>query len=286
MKKTTILLLLLHPLLSFSQNDTTTLSKKEIRKERPAYLGFTAGFSYSSFRDFATSPLIYSGTPVYLSLSYLKADMKRESEFGISYSFGNYIKNFNKQYTLSQVKTFSSYYSRLYRLNKLSSGKFNTKIGGVFNITGNTRYNQLLMNNAVGAEWFANLMGSIKITKDISRTDYKDKKFLFIKYKLDPRTRNIAFRLNVGLINSSYRNGYAYLRHTLDQNDLYYGYQFNIFSGFRMSTALDYTVSLKNRNAIQFSYLWDAYKTGGDLDKFEMAHHTFKLTFLFNTNNR
>ncbi len=211
--------------------------------------------------------------------------MKRESEFGLSYSFGNYINSFNKQYTLSQVKTFSSYYSRLYRLNKLSAGKFSTKIGGVFSITGNTRYNQLLMNNAVGAEWFANLMGSIKITKDINRTAFKNKKFLFIEYKLDPRTRNIAFRLNVGLINSTYRNGYAYLRHTLDQNDLYYGYQFKIFSGFRMSTTLDYTIYLKNRNAIQLSYLWDAYKTGGNLDKFEMAYHTLKLTFLFNTNN-
>lgn len=286
MKKITILLLLLHSSLSFSQNETTTLSKKEIRKERPAYFDFTVGLSYSSLRDFATSPLIYTGTPLYLSLSRLKTDMKIESEFKLSYSFGNYIKSFNKHYTLSQVKTFSSYYSSLYQLNKLSAGKFNTKIGGVFNVTGNTRYNQLLMNNAVGAEWFANLMGSIKITQDISRTDFKDKKFLFIKYKLDPRTRNIAFRLNLGLINSSYRNGYAYFRHTFDQNDLYYGYEFKIFSGFRMSTSLDYTISLKNRNAIQFSYLWDAYKTGGDLDKFEMAHHIFKLSYLFNTNKR
>ena len=286
MKKTLTLLLLLYSIVSFSQNDTTTLTKKEIRKERPAYLGISLGLSFSSFRDFATSPLIYTGTPMYLSLSHLKTDMKRESEFAFTYSFGNYIEHFNKQFTLSQVKTFSSYYSRLYQLNSLSAGKFNIKIGGVFNITGNTRYNQLLMNNAVGAEWFANLMGSIKITQDISRTNFKDKKFLFIKYKLAPRTRKIAFRLNVGLINSSYRNGYAYLRHTLDQNDLYYGYKFSMFSGFKMNTSLDYTISLKNRNAIQFSYVWDAYKTGSDPDKFEMAHHTLKLTFLFNTNNR
>lgn len=286
MKKIIMLLLLLPSLAGFSQNDTTTLTKKETRKERPAYLGFSAGLGYSGFRDFATSPLIYSGTPVYLSLSYLKADEKRESEFGFSYSFGNYVNNSNKQFTLSQVKTFSTYYSRLYRLEKLSSGKFNTKIGGVLNATNNTRYNPLLMNNAVGAEWFVNLMGSIKISQDVSRSEFKNKRFLFIKYTLEPRTRNIAFRLNVGLINSSYRNGYAYIRHTLDQNDLYYGYRFDIFSGYRMSSSLDYTLFLKNRNAIQFSYLWDAYKTGGNTDKFEMAHHTFKLTFLFNTNNR
>ena len=286
MKILTIMLLLLLPIVSFSQYETPTLSKKEIRKERPTYLGFTTGMSFSSFRDFATSPLIYSGTPVFLSLSRLKTDLKRETEYGISYSFGNYTNFTNRQYALSQVKTVSLFYSELYQLNKLSSDKFNTKIGGLINTTGNTRINKAFMNNAAGAEWFANLMGTIKFTQDISRIGSKDKKFLFVKYKVNPRKRNIAFRLNVGLINSSYRNGYAYLRHTTEFTDLYYGYEFNMFSGFRMSTALDYSVYLKNKNAIQFSYLWDTYKTGGSLDKFEMAHHTLKLTFLFNTNNR
>jgi len=286
MRKITIILLLLVPLVSFSQNESTTLSIKEQRKMRPAYIGITSGMSYSGFRDFATSPLIYNGSPIYVSLSLNKVDKNRESEFGLSYSFGNYSKGFNGQFALSQVKTASLYYTKLYQLKKLSTEQFNVKIGGVFNTSLNTRVNTSLMNNAMGAELFSNLLGSVKITKDISRKDNKDKKLFFLKYRLNQRTRNISYRLNVGLVNSSYRNGYAYFRHTVDQSDLFYGYQFKAFSGFRMSSSLDYNIYLKNKNAIQISYLWDAYKTGGNLDKFEMAHHIFKITLLFNTNNR
>jgi hypothetical protein len=288
MREKTIMLLLLVPLVSFSQNESTTLSKKEQRKERPAYIGITSGLSFSSFRDFATSPLTYNGSPLYLSLSRTKVDKKRESEFEFSYAFGNYTKIFNFQFNTSQVKTASLYYSQLYRLDKLSSEQFNVKIGGQFNISRNIRVNESMWNNSVGAEVFPNLAGSIKIIKDISRKEEKDKRFLFLKYRLNQRTRNLAFRLNIGLINSSYRNGYAYTRQTIDLNglNLYEGYQFKLLSGFRLSSSFDYTISLKNKNAIQLSYLWDAYKTGGNLDKFEMASHIFKFTFLFNTNNR
>ncbi|MFC5045478.1 hypothetical protein [Aquimarina hainanensis] len=50
-----------------------------------------------------------------------------------------------------------------------------------------------------------------------------------------------------------------------------------------MNTALTYTSYLKNKNALQFSYVWDAYKTGGDLDSLEMATHSIRFAFLFNT---
>ena len=288
MKEITIILLLLVPLVSFSQKESSALSIKEQRKERPAYIGITSGLSFSNFRDFATSPLTYNGSPLYLSLSHIKVDKNRESEFEFSYAFGIYTKIFNFQFNASQVKTTSLYYSQLYRLNKLSSEQFNVKIGGQFNISRNIRVNESLWNNSVGAEVFPNLSGSIKIIKDISRKEDKDKRFLFLKYTLNQRTRNLAFRLNIGLINSSYRNGFAYTRQTIDLNglNLYEGYQFKIFSGFRMSSSLDYTISLKNKNAFQLSYFWDAYKTGGNLDKFEMASHIFKFTFLFNTNNK
>lgn len=288
MKKILLTLLLFVPLVSFSQNEISNLSNKEQRRNRSAYIGITSGMSYSGFRDFATSPLFYNGSPVYLSLSCIKADEKRESEFGLSYSSGIYSKGFNTQYNESQVEIATLYYSQLFRLNSINSEKFNIKFGGLFNTTGNFRINESLWNNATGAELFTNIFGSIKITIDLSRSENKYKKFLFLNYKLNPRTRNLSYRLNVGLINTSYRNGYAYTRNNVNPTDinLFKGYQFKAFSGFRMSSALDYTFFLKNKNAIQLSYLWDAYITGGDLDKLEMAHHIFKLTFLFNTNNR
>jgi hypothetical protein len=130
-------------------------------------------------------------------------------------------------------------------------------------------------------------MGSIKITKDISRKSASVRKFLFFKWNKPARKRNLSFQFNIGVLNGAYRNGYAYSGQSAVLNDpkLFDDYQFNL-SGFRMSSALDYKIFLKNKNAIKLSYLWDAYKTGSDFETFEMAHHTFKFTFMFNTNNR
>lgn len=287
--RTTFLLFLLIPFVSFSQSESTSnFFKKELRKDIPIYIGITMGLNSSNFRDFATSPLIYKGIQKHIALSLVKYTKKQEFEIELSYSFGNYKNTFNEHSDVSKVKTLSMYYSKLYQLNKLSSEKLNIKIGFLDNTTFNLRINESLQNNAVGFEIFSTFFGSIKIMKDVSRKEAKDKKLLFIKYHLKQRTRNLSFRLNVGLINSSFRNGFVYAGQSfiLNEEKPFDDYQYKVFLGFRASSSLDYTIFLKNKNKIQLSYLWDAYKTGGDLDKFEMAHHTFKLTLLFNTNNK
>lgn len=285
----TTLLLLLVSLAGISQTEeTSAISRKEWRKNIPAYIGVSAGLGGSVFRDFATSPLFYKGVAKYIALSYSKSNFERESEIGLSYSFGNHHNNFNNHLQISNVKSVSLFYSRLYQLQSLSSPKLNVKVGGLINATGNFRINEGLANNGIGYEIIPTLFGSVKIEKDISTKEEKNKKFLFIKYNSKEKTRNLAFRLNVGLVNSSYRNGYAYSGQAslLNKFALFDDYQFKVFSGFRMSSSLDYTVFLKNKNALRFSYAWDAYKTGGNLDKFEMATHTLKFSLLFNTNNK
>ncbi len=89
-------------------------------------------------------------------------------------------------------------------------------------------------------------------------------------------------------MNSSFRNGFIYSGQSQVLNDAknFDGYVYKVFSGFRMGSQLDYTRYLKNKNAFQISYLWDAYRTGGQLDKFEMAHHTLRFSLQFNTNNK
>ncbi len=287
-KITITFIVLLVSLNGFTQNEKVEISNRELRKGRPNYIGITMGLGGASLRDFATSPLFYYGTPFYLSLSNIRYDDKRESEKGFSYTFGNYNSNFNNHSDISKVYTFSLFYSQLYQLNNWSSDKWNVKIGGLFNTTANLRVNRSFMNNEIGYEIIPTLFGSIKVTRDISRYKTKTKIFLFIKYQLKPKSRNLAFKVNVGLLNSAYRNGFVYTgqSYILNKPKAFDDYQFKFFSGFRMSTVLDYTVALKNKNKIQFSYLWDAYKTGGDINKFEMAQHMFKFTLLFNTNNK
>jgi len=287
--KTIIILLLLTPFMSFSQTESTLKpSKKERRKNQPKFIGITAGISQSILRDFATSPLFYKGRTMYFSITRNKINDWREVDYGLIYYTGNYNAIFNKQTASSKISSASIYYSRLYRLNKLSSEAWNFKVGGEILATGNLRGNHSLQNNGRGIESFHSLLGSVKITRDLSRKETKDRKFLFFKYTLNPVKMNLAFRFNVGLVNSYYRNGFIYANQTDIKNGdkLLEGYKFHFFSGQILSSALDYTYYLKNKNALQISYIWRAYTTNENVNNFEMANHTLKFTLLFNTNNK
>jgi len=255
---------------------------------RPSYIATSFGFSSSSFIDFATSPLLYSGNVPRLAVSVLKKDDSRESELNLSYKFGSLGTNFNDNSTFSDIEIFDLFYSKLYAFPQLCHNTFNTKIGFQLQGTELIRYNSNLLNNSYGTEVFLNLMGSVKFTKDISRNQVTERKIWFLKYRLNEKKRDLALRTNVGLLNSTFRNGYIYggQSHVLNDPKEYDGYKFSVFSGFRISSRLDYTRYLKNKNSVQFSYVWDAFQTGGDLDKIQMANHSLCLTLLFNTNNR
>ena len=269
-------------------NDETTLTRKKLRKQIPKFIAIGFGTNNSQFRDFATSPLFYGGRLLHISLSRFKLSNKREAELGLSYDFGSLSNNYNSTFASSDFNRVELYYSKLYKLALFEAIGVNTKLGFLLAGNGNFRINRALQNNGVGIDIFANLLGSIKFTKDISRVVAKDKKFLFIKYKLKEKKRDLAFRINMGLINSSYRNGYVYTGQSTILNDamVFDDYEFDIFSGIRVSSRLDYTRYLNNKNAVQLSYIWDAYSSGEELDEFLMAHHIIRLTLLFNTNNR
>jgi len=278
------LFLFLMPVIIFSQNENNIITKEDERKKRAIFSTRSSGLTFSNLRDFATSPLIYNGISYTSTFSLLKINTKREMEIGTTNSLGIFSTSINGNGASGYVFSPSVFYSQLYELHKLSSEKLNIKIGGLFNTTANIRYNASYNNNAFGLEIIPTLFGSIKLTKDVSRKETKNKKILGIPYTLKARKRDISFRLNIGLVNSSYRNGYVYADQSSLLNDftLFEDYQFKIFSGFRMSSSLDYTIYLKNRNRMQFSYVWDAYKTGGDLDKLEVGNHSFRYTFLIN----
>ena len=287
-KKLTTVFLLAFPIVSWSQVTEPSLSAKESKKERASFIGITAGLSSSSFRDFATSPLIYDGPVLYVALSRMKTNVSNEFEMGISASGGAYNTDFNEHITFSEAFTGSVFYSQLYQISFLSSSKWNLKAGGLIDVTGNLRHNESFGNNSLGFELFPTLFGSVKIIRDISRTTTKQKKIWFMNYILNPVDRKISLHLNPGVINSAFRNKYIYFRHlsAIDENKPFADYEYKLFSGLRLNTALDYTVRLKNKNLYQFSYVWNVYRTGGELDKYEMAQHTITLTLFYNTNNR
>ncbi len=278
-----LLLLLTIPINGFSQQ----FKGEAPRKPNNTYINLSLGKSVSSFRDFATSPLIYRGMPTFISLSRIKQKYNSQNTLGLSYSFGTYSTSVGSERASSSVKTTSGFYSRLYDLDKVRLGKWKTKVGGLINATTNIRINNSLQNNALGIDVFATAFGSVSFSRDVSRRKAKSKKFIFIPYQLKARRRTLDARFNIGLMNNTFRNGFAYIGQSgvLNESKIFDDYKFKVFSGMRFSTAVDYTIFLNN-NALRLSYLWDAYKTGGSLDKFEMAQHTLGLSFLINTKTK
>lgn len=270
-------------LLLGSAIDTQAQTRKEANKLRPSYLELGLGNDRSTLRDFGTSPLVYEATARDMSIFYHRFDEEKETRFGLNFISGMYESKVGDQEALGQVQTWMFTYSKLFQLKGLSSEKWNYKVGGTARLTGNIRINTALQNAALGLEIFNNIMASGKVTRDISRTEAKSGKFLFFNYDWKPRVRNLAFQLDVGLLNSNYRNGYTYVNQSgvLNDGKIFEGYEMNTFSGFRMSSAFDYTVWLMNGNAYRISYLWDAYTSGGDVDQFEASHHTLKFALLF-----
>ena len=241
--------------------------------KRPAYLSISVGISSASFRDFATSPLRYSGRPLYLSLAHLDFDAKRTSSFHLAYSFGEYPNDFNDHQSVSKVRTLSMNYQELFQFKSIQSEQWNLQVGGQFNATANHRENTLLQNNGEGVDIIATLFGSVQLTR-------------YLKTKKAWKNNQLSYTFHAGLINSAYRNGFAYINlSALLNNDAFFDdYHFELFAGFRLASALNYTFFLKNHNALQVSYLWDAYHTGKDKGELEMATHTLKFALLFNLN--
>jgi hypothetical protein len=270
---------------SFSQDNSTPENSVVYEYPLPAFIKFSTGMASSQFRDFATSPLNYEGSPIFLGLSRFKQNNQFESEWGGTYLFGSFINDYNNHYNSATTHLFTLYYTRLYQV--WNTDKWNLKIGGKLDIATDLRINPAFRNNSVGLEMFPTIFGTIKIEKDISRNTTKVLDLWFHKFVFLPREIQLSYSVNIGLINSTFRNGYIYAGQSgiTNSNNILNHYEYNIFSGFRLNSALHYTISLRNKNYLQFSYLWDVFQTDDKYDAFEMSYHAFKISFLFNTNN-
>ncbi|UXP31729.1 hypothetical protein N6H18_15375 [Reichenbachiella agarivorans] len=271
----------LMPLVRCYSQDTDSLDRST---KRSLYLDLGLGLGKFNYTDFGTSPLTFRGSSYAVSVNGLILDDSREIHFGLDYISGAASNVVRNEVAVSQMYSIGIHYTHMYRIKALSSEKWNTKLGGQINVLGELRYAPAMQNADIGLDVFANILASVKVTRDLSRITPKEKKIWFIRYKLDPRKKNLSYQMNVGVINHNLRNGYAYLGQSSVVNDfqLFDDYQFHTLSGFRMSSQLDYSYFLKNNNALRLSYLWDAFNTGGDLNQFQMAYHTIKLALLFN----
>ena len=253
----------------------TTPAKTKYRKTMPVALELSIGTNNSKFIDFGTSPLYYRGRLLTFMGAIRKETEKREVFYSARYSTGSYSMDYNDIKTVSKLNVFgnaSIRYTRLYQINVMKSDKWNLKAGGTIDITGDFRSNPSLLNNGLGYELFTTLMASGKITRDITNTEMK--KLWFLKFK--PKARRLAYQLDLALINGNLRNGYIYSNSSPVYNDpgFFTYYDYNAFSGYRMSSRLDYEQAVFGNNTLKFSYCWDAMMSGDkDQDRFQLVNN-------------
>lgn len=258
-----------------------------VKPKRPIYAGIGIGNNLSTVRDFATSPLSYYGAAKTISVFVDRPSDTKDMFIQARYSAGNYKVqdlDYDKQertnLKFANVKSASARFTMLWKINPISSEKYNIKIGGTFDAWGDLRTNTAFQNNGFGSELFATLFLSAKVSHQINITETK--KLWFLKF--NPRYRKTFFQLNLPVMNNTYRNGYIYTTTAgLDGNanpSPFKSYEFQAFSGFRLSTCLSYEQAIFNDNILRFTYDWDMLLSSKKYDQFQMANHIFLVSLV------
>jgi len=259
------------------------------------YRTLSLGLNNSKYRDFATSPLFYTGMGISVQSSWLKKSDKRERalDMGIAYSSVSAMipeSDYLQPSTAGSFIQLNLRYLRLWELKKLSNQRNNIKVGGNVLTTLNIRPNSALFNNAFGIENITNIMASGQIIRDISRKIPRQLNLGLIKIKMNPRKQQFRFQLNSGLLNFNYRPGYAYsytdeLMGLETQAWVLADYKLSV-NGWRFNTELEFIRYLPNGNARSWSYVWDAAHVPGRFEPFQMAGHQIRYTYYFHTKKR
>lgn len=257
----------------------TTLSYKEI-------LGI--GVGGISFRDEATSPLIYRGLAFSFSRSTVKRSPNRESIFTFRPMLGATFSNVNSEFDLGGILSFDVLYTYLRPVKKLSFSDVSVLVGGTLDMTTVTRFNPSFQNNSVGYDFFPTLMGSVKLRKAFVGKSIFGDPFSFLEmfrfFKAKPLVhQELTFQMDVGIINTNYRNGYAYTIHAPFHNstDVFSGHEFHWFSGFRIRSNISYLVfSNKSKNGVKLTYYWEGIRSGQNPDRLGITNGIFQFKLI------
>lgn len=276
----------------YAEEPTPTL----LSSDPTRYTTHTFGLNLPTYRDFATSPLFYNGGGIMFALDLLKVSELREQNFSTGVTINllnskapsNQLLNPSTSSTLIQI---SASYERLWKLNPLSGGKYNTKIGAIASYTQNFRITNALMNNALGLESFLNIGFSGQAIRDVSRTKEKTLNLIFLKKKLKPIKRDLQLGLSTGLLNLNNRPGYAYIyEKEYDPTEsasktATEGYIWSM-NGWNLGTEVEWIMYRPDGSAHSWSYNWNATSAPGKYEDFQMAAHQITYTRYVNKNKK
>lgn len=278
-----------------AQDDSSTNDSIVVKPKVNKFFMPSVGLTIPTFRDFATSPLYYQGIGMDFGLAWLWQKENWENLLETDLNFATLISlapisEYFQVYSNAFLFSGNIYNHYIRRVEKFSNDKFNLKIGGAFASTSNVRINSSLSNNGAGLESFANLMFTVKASKDISRTVTKQFKLWFIKKKLKPAVRDLSVQGNIGVINLNYRPGYAYI-YDGEINGTDYSSVSSVMAGhkwkmngWRVGTRIEYSKFRPSGNGFKLAYIWEVASVPGRFEIFQMASHRIQYTLIINRN--
>ena len=124
--------------------DTVGLFRTDNYSTIDYYTELSFGLVKPLYRDFATSPLFYSGVGINLNFARLRRSDARERIFDVGLGF-NVLSakvpssNFIQAGASGMFGHMDLYYHELWKIKQLSDEKYNLKVGGALLVTQNVR---------------------------------------------------------------------------------------------------------------------------------------------------
>jgi len=269
--------------------DSTEIAQEDLPILRKQ---FHTGFSLNSviFRDFATSPLFYSGMGIAAHLGVQKDHNRWTYQWQTALRWANTTAKIpaSTYYQSASGATFLQgdlRYSYLRKMKTLQS-PYQLLLGAALHNNFNIRLNPQLQNAAFGLEAFINLLFAAQVSKSFSRSEDKIYNLGLFTYRAKAQQSALSFRLDLGLVNLNYRPGYAYLSDSeVNGTNIGLSYVFDAhqwkLNGARMETTLAYQRQQNsNQNGAKWAYHWEIIHAPGAFESFQMAIHQFSYTLL------
>jgi hypothetical protein len=268
------------------------IPQTSIESVQGRYFNSTVGMGLMTFRDFATSPLYFTGLGFQFGLGWERIGEKRTFLLETQMHLGSVLaevpeSEYFQPFGGGFMSTFQIYSHYHFQLQRYRKDWISYWVGPSLALNNNIRVVPNFQNNAFGGEGFINLMASGKVLLDISRKSDFVIDLGFVEFNFRQKVKSLSFQTDIGLLNMNRRPGYAYYfdseldgTSTSPVEYLFGNYDWRV-NGWRLMTRLDYAWYLPNGNGHKFSYHWNAIHAPGGYETFQMASHLLGYTLIF-----
>lgn len=266
--------------------------KKTERKARDKYLSSGLGVVKMSAKDYATSPLLYSGATGFGNLEYLIHSDKLIKTFGLSLGSGTLKTDKDDHPNLTRSSATGIYFDfrflYLMKIMKLADDRVTWYIGPGLDFTNYSRINFKYGNSAYNYEYMLDLGFASRIEFPFGYKS-KDCKFLGMKFHRRDRQYRLSWQLYLPVIGTIYRPGYVTITNFSNPDEPVFNannLSTVVFKFLQISSNVELFYLLHNGNMLKLSYLWEYYQFNPGFNKVQGALNGVYFSFIFKFNEK